>query len=615
MCGIAGIVAQDPSLTSQQLVEKGTALLEHRGPDDQRFYRDGNGRAVFGHRRLCIIDPSEGGAQPMQWQGRYTIVFNGELYNYIELREELRSKGCSFRSASDTEVVVAAYALMGEACLLLFDGMFAFAIWDEEKGELFAARDRMGEKPFFYAYDGEQLVFASTINALWAMGVQKEVNPSMLYNFIAVDYMSNPGDGSETFFEGVSKLPAASFMRLDMVRNELSLEKWWQVFPEENRSITDGEAVAHFTELFSASIQKRLRSDVPVGTSLSGGLDSSAVVAFCEEMAASGYGHQCFTASFPGFEKDELPYAQKVARHFGLKHHVVEINEGDVPQLMQRFMAYQEEPVISASPLVQFRLYEEAKRSGVTVLLDGQGADEILAGYHKYYKWYWMQLFREGKLSKSGELRAARELGVQTPFGWKEKLTATAPQFVMGIGQGRKAKTAYKNPDLNRDFAFAHKRNLYYSTPNGADLDSALYFNTFINGLEDLLRLADRNSMAHSVEVRLPFLQHELLSFLFTLPASFKIRNGWSKWLLREAVKGKLPEEITWRRDKIGYEPPQKAWMQQPTVQKAITEAKEVLVQQGILDASVLAQKIKPHASHVADNKDWKYWSAAFLFS
>jgi asparagine synthase (glutamine-hydrolysing) len=614
MCGIAGIVSKNSKLVSQQRIQKATSNLIHRGPESEGYYFNSGQTVALGHRRLCIIDLSSNAAQPMSYLNRYHIIHNGELYNYVELRDELKKRSYQFNSASDTEVIVAAFDAFGKDCLQQFDGMFAFAIWDEKEQQLFAARDRFGEKPFFFFYDGEQLAFASEMKALWSMGIEREVNKAMLYNFLSIDYTGNPANPGETFFENVQKLPASCFLSYSLPKQELTIEKYWQVYPEVNNAISEADAIEQFKTLFADSIKKKLRSDVPIGTSLSGGLDSSSVVAFCDKQETKNYTHKCFTASFPGFEKDELHYSKLVVEQFGLESHIATIDENEIVSLMQKLMAQQEEPIASASPLAQYKVFESAKQNGVTVLLDGQGADEILAGYHKYYKWYWLELYRQKKLNQSGELKAAQALGIKEAFGWQNKIAALFPDFTTSLLQSRKAKQAFRYPDLNRDFAFAHKRDLYYSTPAHFDLNSALYFNSFVNGLEELLRLADRNSMAHSVEVRLPFLSHQLVEFLFTLPSHFKIHNGWTKWILRRSVDDLLPKEITWRKDKVGFEPPQKKWMENKEVQKEIQNAKEVLVNHNILKPSALNKKIQPHDAHVAENREWKYWSVAFLF-
>lgn len=611
MCGFAGIVSTDKQKIGSPVVAKAITVLQHRGPDSEGIYTNDAGTVVMGHRRLCIIDTTMAGAQPMPYADRYQVVYNGELYNYIELRDKLQKRGCTFRSQSDTEVLLAAYATWGKDCLQQFDGAFVFAIWDEKEQELFAARDHFGEKPFFFHQEEDRFFFASEMKALWQMGVPKEVNRSMLYNFLTIGYTTNPIDSFETFYDNIYKLPAAHWLTYSFSKKELITERWWQTYIDVNNNISEAEATERFEELFVESIHNRLRSDVPIGTSLSGGLDSSAIVAFCAKEKVTQYTHHCFTASFTGFERDETAHAAMVAKQFDLIHHSTTINETDVVSLMQKVAAVQEEPFSSASVLAQYKVFEAARQKSVTVLLDGQGADEVLAGYRKYYKWWWQELYRQKKLGKSGEFTAAQALGVNESFGPKNKLAALLPEFSASILQSRKGKKAFRHPDLNRDFAFENKRNLYYSTPATFDLNGALYYNTFVNGLEELLRLADRNSMAHSVEVRLPFLQHQLVEFLFTLPPHFKIHQGWTKWLLRKVAEPRLPKEIVWRKDKVGYEPPQEAWMQNRDVQEAIREAKGKLVEEKILNNAVLTKPIAAKEAHAGESYDWLYWSTA----
>ena len=613
MCGIAGVITTQGVQHSLPLLQKATRSLAHRGPEQETFWTNDH-TVAFGHRRLCIIDLTEAASQPMHYAGRYTIIFNGEIYNYVEIRIELQKKGHSFQSHSDTEAILAAYAEWGKDCLGHFDGAFAFAIWDETDQTLFAARDRFGEKPFFFFYDETRLAFASEIKAFWHMGIEKEVNHSLLYNFLTIGYTTNPSDNSETFYRNIQKLPAAHSLTYKVHKNELSIRPYWQTYVDVDTLISENDAIEKFDELFRASIKKRLRSDVAIGTSLSGGLDSSAIVAFCNKESSDQYTHKCFTASFAGFEKDETNYASLVAKKFGLKHYTTTISDEEVTALMEQVSASQDEPFSSASVLAQYQVFALAKQEGVTVLLDGQGADEILGGYHKYYKWYWQELYRSKGLKASGEIKAARPLGIKEDFTWRNKLAALLPEFATSILQSQKSKKAFQLPDLDQEFAFTNKRNLYYTVPAHHNLNGALYYNTFVNGLEELLRLADRNSMAHSIEVRLPFLQHELVEFLFTLPPHFKIKQGWTKWLLRKSAAGKLPEEIVWRRDKIGYEPPQKRWMQNKGVQERIQDAKKVLVVNGVLDKAVLQRKVIPKAAHDDLGFDWRYWSAANLY-
>lgn len=613
MCGIAGVISKNSSLVSSERIKSATKCLRHRGPESEGSWINDEATVALGHVRLSIIDLSEEAAQPMQYLDRYCIIHNGELYNYVELREDLVKKGYEFRSQSDTEVIVAAYDAWQNDCLQRFDGMFAFAIWDEKEKKLFVARDRFGEKPFFFFYDNEQFLFASEMKSLWSMGVNKEVNLSMLYNFLTIGYTGNPTDPQETFYQNIYKLQAASFLAYSLTDHQLQIEKYWQVYPEV-KTISEDEAVEQFRHLFQQSIRRKLRSDVSIGTSLSGGLDSSTVVAFCDQQLSDHYSHKCFTASFTDFDRNELMHAEKVAKKFGLTHYVTEVNGDETVKLMNDVMRHQEEPIASASVLAQYKVFQLAKQNGVTVLLDGQGADETLAGYHKYYKWYWQELFRQKNLKRSREINAAHELGMNESFGLKNKIAALYPEFAAGILQIRKSKKAFHHPDLERDFAFSNKQSLYYATPTTFDLNGALYFNSFVNGLEELLRFADRNSMAHAVEVRLPFLDHVLVEFLFTLPSELKIHNGWTKWLLRKSVEDMLPQEIVWRKDKVGFEPPQKKWMENKAVQDAIMQGKNKLVEQHVLNASSLTKKIKPHNAYAANSWDWKYWSASYLF-
>jgi asparagine synthase (glutamine-hydrolysing) len=614
MCGIAGIAGPRGSNPSEKFISAATSCQQHRGPECQNHWINSNQSVALGHARLSIIDLSDRAAQPFHYQKRFTIVHNGELYNYRELKTELTGKGYSFHTDSDTEVITAAYACWGEDCLKRFEGMFAFAIWDEQEQKIFAARDRFGEKPFYYHFNDGILHFASEINALWKMNVQKEVNRSMLYNFLTLRYTSNPTDPSETFYTGINKLPASHFLKFIPGGQTLEIERYWELPTEENNSITDETAIEKFDALLQESVRIRMRSDVAIGTSLSGGLDSSSIVAIANKVGSDQYSHKCFTAVFPGYEKNEEANAKLVAEKFGLQQHLIHIDVADITSLMEKVMRHQQEPIASASSLAQYRVYEKAKQEGVTVLLDGQGADEILAGYHKYYKWYWQELYQKKQLARSGELKAAGEMGVKDHFGLTNKLAAIFPHLAAALLQTKKGKSFPDRSQFDQDFYSQYRKQSYYSLPSHFTLNSALYYNTVSNGLEELLRIADRNSMAHAVEVRLPFLSHHLVEFIFSLPPHFKIRNGWTKWLLRKTSESYLPKEVSWRKDKVGFDPPQKLWTADKNVQEAIMEGRNILVKNGILNPSSLQKKIQPHEAFAAVNDDWKYWSASFLY-
>jgi asparagine synthase (glutamine-hydrolysing) len=592
-----------------------TDVLAHRGPDGEGHWINPSGNIALGHRRLSVIDLSDAGAQPMHYLNRYTIIHNGEIYNYTELKEELQKKGYSFFSKTDTEVIAAAYDCWEDDCVEHFDGMFAFAIWDEETKTLFAARDRFGEKPFYYYFDDQQFAFASEMKALWAADIDRVPNRNMLFNFITIGYTDNPMDPEETFFENIHKLPAATSLYYFADTHELDKEKYWDINTEDiNNTISDDEASQQFIELFQTSVQRRLRSDVEVGTSLSGGLDSSSVIATINSLKTLDSRLTAFTAIFPGFEKDESVFAKQVADKFDLKHYTIPVNEAELIKDFEKISFYQEEPFSSASVLAQYKVYELAKQQEIKVLLDGQGADETLAGYHKYYKYYWQELFMKRKLITSGEIKAARKNGIKESFGGRNILAALFPDFASVFLEKQYLLHALQQEDLSPEFIKMQSKKAYYTTPAMNNLNSILYFNTMEHGLGELLRYADRNSMAHGREIRLPFLNHNLVEFLFSLPSRFKIRNGWTKWLLRTGMENSLPPEITWRRDKTGFEPPQKQWMQNNAVQDMIKEAKSKLVKEKILKPEVLNKNVQPLGANDADNFDWRYLSASILF-
>ena len=598
-----------------------TDALAHRGPEGEGFWQNIDGTAQLGHRRLSVIDLSKDAAQPMHFTlstggtnngHHYTIVHNGEIYNYVEVREMLQKEGYTFRTQSDTEVILAAYDFWNSECIEHFDGMFAFAIWDEKEKELFVARDRFGEKPFFYYRNNDQFFFASEMKALWAAGVPRIANLKMLFNYITIGYVDNPECPEETFFENIFKLPAASTLYYRPSSKELVIEKYWDLDPDARQTkISDKGAIEEFQRLFTTSVKRRLRSDVTVGTSLSGGLDSSSVVATVFPLTSDRLPIKVFTASFPGFEKDELAFSDKIVQQFGLAQHTCSLAADDFVNNWDKFCDHQEEPFGSASAFAQFKVFELAKHQQVTVLLDGQGADEILAGYHKYYKWYWQELFQKRKLISSREIAAARRLGIDEKFGINNILAALLPDLASVILEKQYLAHALQHPDLTREFVKLQSKEAYYTTPTLGNLNGVLYFNTLVHGLEELLRYADRNSMAHGREVRLPFLNHELVEFVFSLPSEFKIRQGWTKWLLRQTMKEKIPSEIVWRRDKIGFEPPQKQWMQNTRVGEMIQEARTKLVKEKILKQDVLAKPLHPADAYEQHNADWRYLCAA----
>ena len=620
MCGIAGIITSDKNELSGEILKKMTDVLSHRGPDGEGFWISPDEGVGFGHTRLSIIDLSPSAAQPMHYKDRYVITYNGEIYNYIELRESLEKSGYRFQSKSDTEVILAAYDCWKEECLRKFDGMFAFAIYDKKQQMLFAARDRFGEKPFYYYNDNRYFAFASEMKALWAIGVPKEVDGAMLLHYLSVGHLQNASVKQQTFFEEIYSLPPAHFLLISLNSKKVITHSYWKLKTKQGFDISAEKAIERFQELFTTSVKRRLRSDVTVGSSLSGGLDSSSVVAEMSGIFESGQTEnkpKCFSAVFPGFEKDESSYIDSVTKQFDIQNYFTQPTMDGMISDFEKICYHQEEPFSSSSIYAQFKVYELAASKQVKVLLDGQGADEILAGYYKYIHWYlqpmilglkWDKFYREKKALKKNE--------IPYEWGFRNYLASVFPNHTTLSLEKRAYNKTNDNPYISKEFFYATRGHEWEGLhkPFIYNLNDILYFNTMQSGLEELLRFADRNSMAFGVEARLPFLSHELVQFIFSLPADYKIHQGWTKWLLRKAMDKKLPDKIVWRKEKIAYETPQQQWMQQPLLQDYIFEAKRKLVTKGFLNSSVLDKKIIPKNAHEKDNFDWRYLCAAQLF-
>lgn len=588
--------------------------IAHRGPDGDGFWLNSNKTVGFGHRRLAILDLSDDGNQPMHYgDGRYTIIFNGEIYNFIEIRERLEKKGYEFKSHCDTEVLLANFHDKGEKCLNDFDGMFAFAIWDELEKTLFCARDRFGEKPFYYALHDGAFYFASEMKALWAAGVPKKVGDKMLFNFLAHNYLQNPNDLSETFFENIYKLKAAHFFRISPESLEVEQQNYWKIdYQNVDHEITETDAAEKFRELFDESVMRRLRSDVAVGSSLSGGLDSSLVVCTIDKLNHNRRIPQAtFSARFLGFAKDEGKFMQFVIDKTDARPHFTFPDENGLIEDLETLFYHQEEPFNHSSIYAQFCVFRLAKENNVTVLLDGQGADELLAGYHPYFSVYFNELKRRDKNLWKAETAAHSEIHFGTNLANKTaKLKNSLKNYLPESLKTKISRTKVKinlNGFLSKDFIESQFENYFLLQEKQPEtLAETLYKATFGGGLEDLLRYADRNSMAHSREVRLPFLSHKLAEFLFTLPPEMKIKNGTTKYIMRKAFAEILPPEITNRQDKIGYEPPQNKWLAMPKMQEKVCEANSFLVKHSY---------IRPDFSdNQNSSKIWKILMAEMIF-
>lgn len=518
--------------------------MKHRGPDDEGVFIDSN--VGLGFVRLSIIDLSPGGHQPMfDVTGRFVVVFNGEIYNYLELREDLGKKGYKFRSSTDTEVLLYSYIAWGEDCLDRLNGMWAFAIYDREQKKLFAARDRFGVKPFYYYLDERQFIFASDIPPLFS--IVKNILPD---NRAICDYLLyNRTDQDEnTFYSGIKKLQHSH--KLVIEKNKVLISRWYDLKEHLDRPfVSSGE----YREFFSDAVRLRLRSDVPVGVCLSGGLDSSAIVSVLLK-DYSKHDIATFSAVYDeNFAKDETEYINEFR---GTLHNMYFTSPSadsffnDLPV----FISSHSEPLPTTSPYAQYKVMEKAK-DHVTVLLDGQGADEQLAGYHYFFGFYYKELLRKLKL----KLLVGEIINYQKNHYSNYALKSLG--FFLLSGSTKVFFSERKRKYLRNEFLHEYSgnsiivENLYESK----DLRSSL-LNHFEYKLEHLLKWEDRNSMWFSLEARVPFLDYRLVERTLALPSESIIRSGTTKFILREAMKGYLPEKIRTRQSKVGFVTPDNEW-------------------------------------------------------
>lgn len=619
MCGIAGIISTQNEFIQHSHLQKMADTLAHRGPNAEGFWMNEQQTIGFAHRRLSIIDLNNNANQPFHYQ-HCSIVFNGEIYNYIELKEFLYTKGFSFTTQSDTEVILAAYLFWGKDCLKEFDGMFAFAIYDDEEKEVFIARDRFGEKPLYYQLqkkkDQTHFYFASEMKALWSVDIKKEIHHQQMLNYLTLGFTSNPSDPSQTFYQNINSLPAGYYITISLYEQIISQKKWYNLEKSESRKIGKSEKVINqFSSLLQSSIQKRLRSDVSIGTSLSGGIDSSSIISNIHQLSnQEQYQPTTFTASFPNFINDETSYSKQVADIFKLKQHFITPTAEDLISKFEQLMLHQEEPLQSSSVFTQFMVYEKAKEQNISVLLDGQGADEILGGYKKYTHWFLQELLLKNifKFPKEKSLLKTNEFLEQ--WNYKNYFAALMPDVTAGQLTKKAIQQQTQNSFIHKDYLLQFQNKQTLQKPVINSLNDILHFSTIHFGLQELLRYADRNSMAHSREVRLPFLSHELVEFVFSLPSKYKINKGFTKWILRESVKDKLPNEIVWRKGKIGYEPPQAEWLQHLKMKEMIMDSRKLLVDKNILNSNIMQQDIQASNAHDANNMDWQILCAAAIF-
>lgn len=559
MCGITGIVGKSRAVPANIFRDMRDSLT-HRGPDDAGVWESSNGDVLLASRRLAILDLSPAGHQPMvDEESGLVIVFNGEIYNYLELAEELRKKGCRFRSGCDTEVLLKSYEIWGTDCVSRFNGMFAFAIWDERERILFAARDRFGEKPFYFYQDNTRhfFAFSSEIKALVAGRIfTPRPNQSAVYGYLEnreIDF------GSETLFEGIYAIQPAHALVYSREAETLRTWRYWDLDPESELRLVDDKHYAEtFCELLTDSVRIRLRSDVPVGSSLSGGIDSSTIVGLIARQGGAAK-QETFSARFSDPKYDEGEFIEAMAQWAQVKNHSVYPDPARLLEEIETVTWHQDEPFYSSSVYAQWNVMRLASQCGVTVLLDGQGGDEVLAGYHHFFAGYYLQSLKRLQLRSfvSSVLQYVKEQGTAPLL---LIFAAMMPARVLLFTKDRLRPRGIRKEFRRRWGRLPRPVKRKYRN----ELQQSLYSALTQTVLPQLLRHADRNSMAFSREIRLPFLDHRLVELLFAIPADQKIRSSRTKVVLRNAIRGLVPEPIRLRTDKLGFAPPEVRWLQGP---------------------------------------------------
>lgn len=569
MCGICGIF-RPHGVTPADLrrVEAMNHLLRHRGPDDAGIFMDA--ACVLGHRRLSIIDLSADGHQPFASpDGRYQLVFNGELYNYIELRQEL-AKDWTFRTKTDTEVLLAAYLTYGPACLNRFNGMFAFAVHDRVAGTLFLARDRFGVKPLYYTARDGAVSFASEVKALLVdPALSRAMDEQALFEFLV---FNRTDIEAETFLAEVSRLPKGCYAVAD--RDGLRVRRWWSPLDHLDARADDSPETARRTveDLLVSAVELRMRSDVPVGACVSGGLDSSILIGILYDRLGAGPDFQGFSAVFPGLPLDESAYIDALARRYPFASRRTSPDADDALAAAADLAWIFDGPTTGFSFFAQHEVMRLARASGVVVLLNGQGGDEGFAGYQYLHGYSLAGLWHRGRL---GEL-ADEMLRVVTRRQERSALETFAYLVLPEALRTRLLLSA--SAGVGRDFFWRHIHQSpiqqEFFTADSLNLGLARHFQY---KLEHLLRTEDRNSMAFSLETRLPYLDYRLVEYLLGLPGGYKLRRGETKLLQKEALGHYTLPEIVDRKDKIGFAAPGAVWMGNPQWRSLVREAHSLL--------------------------------------
>lgn len=568
MCGIAGKLYLDGQTpVDPELIQRMTDIIAHRGPDGSGKHM--SGPVGLGHRRLSIIDLRPTGAQPMCNEDKTVwIVFNGEIYNYLELREELLKKGHQFTSTTDTEVIVHLYEEYGGECVSRLRGMFAFGIWDQRKKELFLARDRVGIKPLYFTQTSQALLFGSEIKSLLLdPSVKREVNPRAIDRFLTYYYLP----GNETLFKDIFKLEPGHCLT---IRNgEIKDRQYWDLrFESEQQWSSFEEAVDALQKLLSRTVKDHMLSDVPVGVLASGGVDSTGVLRYAADHSDKPL--NTFTVGFAGASfADERPYALMASKKFGTIHHDLTVTAEDFREFLPKYVWHMEEPVCEPPAISLYFVSRLARESGVKVLLSGEGGDEAFAGYPKYRNVLWLEglksAFGPGRGLLSAALKGYEQLTGKDIRHYRNYVHTPLPQYYYGLSATPETPFNQQKQALYTD-GFAATlgqcesdqptRQMFDRVSGKSLLQQMLYVDTKSWLPDDLLVKADKMTMATSVELRVPLLDHQVLEFAATLPSVFKVKGRDCKRVLRKALESSVPTEILTRK-KAGFPLPYDRWL------------------------------------------------------
>ena len=553
MCGISGIINKSNVAVTKDEIKYMNDLIVHRGPDDEGFFYGKN--FALGHRRLSILDLSKDGHQPMSYmEDKYTITYNGEIFNYLEIRKELEEFGYKFNSKTDTEVILASYDRWGKDCVEKFNGMWAFAIYDKKEDILFCSRDRFGVKPFYFTQTKDKFVFGSEIKQLLNFYNGKFVNKTLLIDFLATGILEHT---NETFFEGIYKLEQAHNMIYDLKTHNFKIKKYYDIaLNENNKKLDETQSVDSVSKNLKQAIKLRLRSDVKVGTCLSGGLDSSSVAALAS-MAYTNNEEKFIAIHAKSIEEstDESIYAQMVAQHCDLNLQIVEPSTQKFIDNIQEVVYTQEEPFGGPSIFMQYFVMQKAKDLNCKVMLDGQGGDETLLGYEKYYPAIYLDMFKN-----FGLMYCLKEVMRSNKNNSKLSLFGILKYIVGSLFFGIRKIYIKRNVSFLKAFEnkFLFLENLSKKYFN---IDEMQKYEIFTTNLPALLRYEDKNSMRHSIETRLPFVDYVNLENSLSINAKYKIKDGWSKYVLRKVIDSILPNEVVWRKNKFGFNAPDNIWL------------------------------------------------------